>query len=413
MFPKILGSIGLSWRKRADGRLIAIWSCRKDISRRGYPLKTQQVWAGQEAELTDTAKALIASSCRRLQDEMLGWARAGALEQPCFDGSVNSLIDFYRRDKDSPYQKVRYSSRKGYEYHLKAIEAHVGERQLSALRGKDFLRWYEAWGENDHTHRAHARITMFRGLLSFGIVSELYPSGIDHCIRLKHILSEMQFPQGAPRGEAPTAEQIIAIRKSAHTLGLASIALAQALQFELMLRQKDVIGAWVPIEEPGISAVTRHGKKWLYGLDWSEIDSNLILRHQMSKARKRKILEFDLKDYPMVMEELALIPQELRTGPVVKEGKLPWLQNATFGRAWRRCADHAKIPRTLQNRDSRAGGITEGNEAAGDNLDTVRHHAGHSDIRTTQRYSRGGMRRRSKLAVLRVAGRGKNETPTQ
>jgi hypothetical protein len=48
--------------------------------------------------------------------------------------------------------------------------------------------------------------------------------------------------------------------------GMPSIQLAQALQFELCLRQKDVIGEWVPVAEPGMSSVTYHGRKWLCGL---------------------------------------------------------------------------------------------------------------------------------------------------
>lgn len=408
MFPKIEGAPGLAWRSRADGRLVALWVCRADIVKRGYTLKTQQVWAGLADELADTARALIVGACRRLQDEMLGWAREGTLDQPRFDGSVKSLIETYRRDADSPYHKLRFRTRRTYDVHLAVLEREVGARHLAALRGKDFLRWYEAWRDGDHPYRAHARITTVRLLLSFGIVLEF-----DHCARLKTILGEMQFEQGAPRSEALTAAQAVAIRKAAHEIGRPSIALAQAMQFELMLRQKDVIGEWVPLDEPGLSSVTASGLKWLYGVDWSEVGQDLVLRHRMSKSNKKKLLEFDLKTYPMVVEELATIPQERRAGPMIKEepGELPWLSAKGFRDAWRRAADRAGVPRSLQNRDSRAGGITEASDAGGD-LDTVRHHAGHSDGRTTERYSRGGLQRRSNLAVLRVAARAGNKPKT-
>jgi hypothetical protein len=46
-------------------------------------------------------------------------------------------------------------------------------------------------------------------------------------------------------------------------MGRPSITLAQAFQFEVMLRQKDVIGEWAPGSEPGVSAVTHAGQKWL------------------------------------------------------------------------------------------------------------------------------------------------------
>ena len=77
-----------------------------------------------------------------------------------------------------------------------------------------------------------------------------------------------------------TAEQARAICAKAHEKGRPSIALAQALQFEAGLPQKDVIGEWIPIDEPGEdSNVTFEDKeKWVRGLRWENIDQNLILR---------------------------------------------------------------------------------------------------------------------------------------
>ena len=53
-----------------------------------------------------------------------------------------------------------------------------------------------------------------------------------------------------------------------------------------MFRQKDVIGEWVPISEPGMSAVINGNSKWLRGLDWKEIDANWICKHVTSKRQK-------------------------------------------------------------------------------------------------------------------------------
>jgi len=66
-------------------------------------------------------------------------------------------------------------------------------------------------------------------------------------------LSKMRFAMPQPRKERLTSAQANAIRAKAHEMGRPSIALAQAFQFELMLRQKDVIGEYVPIAEAGIS----------------------------------------------------------------------------------------------------------------------------------------------------------------
>ena len=83
-----------------------------------------------------------------------------------------------------------------------------------------------------------------------------------------------------------TAAQAIAIRAEAHRRGYPSIALAQAFAYELMLRQKDVIGEWVPVSEPGLSEVVAGTSKWLNGLHWSDIDQNMKLRKKISKSMR-------------------------------------------------------------------------------------------------------------------------------
>ena len=65
-------------------------------------------------------------------------------------------------------------------------------------------------------------------------------------------------------------------------MGLGSIALATVLQFELSLRQKDVIGEWepAPLAEGGI---LHRGTRWVNGLTWSDIDASNILRKTTTK----------------------------------------------------------------------------------------------------------------------------------
>jgi hypothetical protein len=57
------------------------------------------------------------------------------------------------------------------------------------------------------------------------------------------------------------------------------------------------------------------GEKWLRGLRWEEIDASMILRHHTSKNDAEAV--FDLRLYPMVMEEIARVPAALRSGPMV------------------------------------------------------------------------------------------------
>lgn len=424
MPPKISGAPGLGWRRRTD-HWVALWIARGDIVKRGYPVKSVRLWppaVDPRAALTDDVTKLLRSECARLQDEMLGWDRGGDVATIHFDGTVRGLIECYRRDPDSAFHKLRYESKRSYNAHLRMIEATVGARALAALKARDFLRWFDNWARPDHDKdrrhvaRAHARITLWRIVLKFG-------AGVledAHCARLSAAISQMQFENARARTSYMTPAQAVGIRAAAHAAGFPSIALGQALQFELMLRPKDVIGEWVPIDEPGLSQVTAHGMKWICGVDWREVSDGLVLEHRMSKSlrgrnaladsRAGKLMTFDLRRYPMVMQELALIPAERRTGPLVTDETtgIPY-RTTTYRDRWRAIATAAGVPTTIQNRDSRAGGITEGVDASGGDVEAVRHAAGHSQISTTQLYSRAADRQIAKVADFRSAKRGGKE----
>jgi hypothetical protein len=327
--------------------------------------------------------------------------------------SQSAAIECYRRDPDSPYHELRFYSKRTYEANLRLIEKKIGDRSLAAITGRDIKRWYENWrepaepGGPRRTPRAHAAITMFRILVSFGV-------GIledTHCQRLRMVLEQLEFQQGRPRREEINATQATAIRRQAHIDGSPSIALAQAIQFELGLRPKDVIGEWIPVDEPGASDIHHAGMKWLYGLHWREVSPDLILTHRLSKSLRGrsaiadqaagKVKRFNLRLYPMIMEELQHVPVESRTGPLIKDERtgIPYSRDG-FRHRWRAIATAAGIPATIQNRDSRAGAATESIEASGD-INAARAALGHSSAETTMIYSRGDDRTTAKVAVLR------------
>src|SRR4051794_12072517 len=113
----------------------------------------------------------------------------------------------------------------------------------------------------------------------------------------------MRLQKPSSRSAQMTLQHARAICATAHAhFGWPSIALAQAIQFELPLGQKDVIGEWVPVGEPGESNVVFDGKKWLRGLRWEAVDEDLILRHVVGSGRRH--FEVDLRTAPMVMAEL-------------------------------------------------------------------------------------------------------------
>jgi integrase len=75
-------------------------------------------------------------------------------------------------------------------------------------------------------------------------------------------------------------------------------------------------------------------------------------------------------------------------GPVIVDSKTgrPF-EYEEFRKRWRIIAQAAGIPDEVQNRDSRAGGITEARNAGADK-DDIRQLAGHADVETTEIYIR-------------------------
>lgn len=399
---RVRNAPGLIWRSRTEGKWEARWQCRTDKREAGYPVKSVKLGTF----LTDPTKEewdVIADNCNHLQQEMLLWGTVPT--EIAFDGSLSSLMICYRTDPDSKFKKLRYNSRCYYETLMGLIDRDYGTMQLAEIKSRTFLRWHETWSEGGKAAVAHGKIGMLRTLFGFGLTM----LEDTECGRLKTILSEMRFEMPKPRTESLSAEQATAIRAMAHQKGRPSIALAQAFQFELMLRQKDCIGEWVPMPEPGMSdTFDKKGHKWLRGIRWEEIDQNMVLSHVTSKRQKR--ITVSLQNAPMVMEEMAKLGDRPATGPIIvsEHDGLPW-DAVEFRRWWRICADACGVPKTIRNMDSRAGGITEASDAGAD-LEHIRHAATHSNISMTQRYSRGAEGKIATVQKLRVESRNKSET---
>lgn len=391
-----LSAPGLVWKPRSGG-WEARWQARTDLVRQGYRPPYVRLWAGVEP--TEVEAQCMTEACNTMQQEMLLWGRGG-LATARFNGSLATLIDCYLRDPDSGFTKLRFRTRENYMSLCRRLTVDHGDVLVDDIKARNLLRWHENWTATGRVAMAHSLVGMIRMLMNFGmtILED------DQCARVSAVLSKMKFPMAKARLAILTAEHAIAIRQEAHKRGLHSMALAQAIQFECMLRQKDVIGEWVPLSEPGLSAVTSGYDKWLRGLRWEEIDDNLILRHTTSK--RLKDVEIDLRLAPMVMEELERIPN-LQGGPVIvyEATGLPYVTHV-WRRLWREVANAAGIPKDVRNMDSRAGAITEATQA-GAELEHIKHAATHSDIGMTQRYSRDAASKTAKVMQMRAAGRNR------
>jgi hypothetical protein len=273
--------------------------------------------------------------------------------------TLQQLIDQYRNDADSSFLKLQHQVRLRRERLLSRIGREHGGRELQDIRTRTLIAWHREWGSGGKLAMAKALVDVLRVLFRFGasILED------QECGRLSDALEEIRLQNSTSRSESITSEHACAVRAAAHEhFGWHCIALAQALQFELPLMQKDVIGEWVPLIEPGESDVVWIEQKWLRGLRWSEVDENMILVR--SGKREKDDLVHDLRLSPMVMEEFGFIagldhPGLLTrnmlpmTGPIVLNtiSAYPYT-TAEFRRKWRMVATQAGVPSGVKNRNS-------------------------------------------------------------
>lgn len=188
--------------------------------------------------------------------------------------TVAELTQHYRTDQQSPLHSLRFKTRENYDNLMRRIERDLGSEPIASLNEERLLRAYDGWSlGGKRLSIAHSIVTMLRILATYG-VTELKNRD---CRELKLTLHDMRFDRPAPReSEGLTPEQVRAIIAKANEMGMHSIALAQAFQFDFGLRQKDVIGEWVPTSDPGDSDVIDNDAKlkWLLGIRWEEINKD-------------------------------------------------------------------------------------------------------------------------------------------
>jgi hypothetical protein len=404
--PRIENAPGLTWNKRKAG-WEARWQARTDLVQKGWEPKSVRLWAGHEP--TPAIVGYIQDRCNALQTEMLVWGRGGVpqIATP-YDGTLKSLAECYQTDKDSNFRTLRFKTREHYETLLKKILSEHGDKNVKDIRARDVKGWHQAWmapndeGQAPKITMAHGVVGMLRTIINFGFTY----LECKECERLSGVLHNMRFKMGKPREQRLTYEQVVAIIEAAHKMGLPSLALAQAFQWDCMIRQKDAIGEYVPISESTPLTDVIHGnQKWVRGLLWQEIDENLTLRHTTSKRDKK--IEISLSAAPLVMQELARMGERPTSGPVIvfERKGMPYTAH-DYRRFWRKAADMAGVPKAVRNMDSRSGAITEA-LLAGAPMDSVRKSATHATPDMTARYSRGDAAAAADVARHRVEYRNK------
>lgn len=313
---------------------------------------------------------------------------------------LKKLIKKYKTDPLSRWHKLRYATRRNQNNLLRQIDSRYGNTKLRDINARALIQWHTEWLDKTKFSSAQAFIKKIRAVFGFGLTI----LEDKECARIRQSMSSLRFPSAPKRKQRIKPQSAVAIIAAAHASGDHSIALAQAFQYECMLRQKDVIGERVPIDEDGAAYLIDGDEKWSRGILWEEIDSDLILRHTTSKTGKAAV--FDLNLAPMVKAELDRLGCIPKSGPIVVDHRsgLPF-HDYEFRRRWRQCARAADVPDDEFNMDNRSGAISEAFDAKA-NPDFIRTSATHSDLATTQGYNRGEeLARSSSVSIARSASR--------
>jgi Phage integrase family len=395
---------GLKWRTTAKGRQ-PYWVARQVVrDTKGFPDRTVRL-------PMDANKNTLAELCRDHTARLLTWiadSEHGA--QFGYDGTIRSLSRLYQRHPDSPFHDVRRNTRKTYTDSLKVIENTVGNRLIQVVTVIDVRRWFKLWRapplENGppRISRAHDAISMLRTILRFG-----FALGHRDCESLVARLSMVRFENAGAREQEMTAAQAAAFIRTALARGDDRgryMAIGVAAQFELALRQKDIIGEWGPAIAGTPGAVYAGAEMWTGRFYWENIPG-WRLRLKTSKNRARA--EFFLEDYPLLFPLLESVPHDRRIGAIVKgEHGLP-IRERSYRKWFREIARAAGIPDEVWSMDSRAGAATEA-DAAGADLKSISDLLTHAEPRTTLRYIRSTNKRVRQVAKARAQSRDPRET---
>jgi hypothetical protein len=336
-----------------------------------------------------------------------------------YNGTVDSACNIYRNHTYSGFNKVKHNTRKTYHKDLKLIEGSVGRRLVRNLTVLDVQHWHDEWrkpevpGGPERIDRAHDGVAMFRTVIRF-----MAALRAQDCKLLADELKKWKFEKGGAREEELTYSQAAAFIKTALEFGKKGLmpadrclhlAIGTAAQFELMVRQMDIIGEWakatanrkLPV---GITTLAHGPDVWAGFFTWENIPG-WRWRMRTSKSKYTSAAAFDLTKYDLLFPLLDAVAHENRSGAIVKGEKNLPVRQAMYGRWWRQIARAAGIPDTVWNMDARAGGATEADEA-GAALEAIQGALTHTKTSTTLRYLRhGGTHKIERVAEARAAKR--------
>lgn len=369
------------------------WAADEAEEFKAYKPRTVRIHVDLDASTPDGVHATvstIAEICQREQQAMLSWADGNLPDRKRlaarFDGTFRTLIEAYRSDPESGFQDLKANTQGNYEDWLDIVEETIGSRRLDCISPKWFRTCYRRWrepaqkGGPKRVRRAYGCIQMVKVVLDFGVQSDF-----QHCQRLRTGMEKIRFGKNPPREETMTYDQAKSIVDLCQGKKNISMALVQAIHWDTMLRQKDVIGQWRPepddyVLKPG---EIRKGRFVWSGLTLDMIAPGKTLVVRTSKTSQPVVHLID--ECKLIMSCMPFIDRSIPNAPVAQSSRgTPWNDHRAFGKAWRRYAKGAGVPPAVWNMDTRASGITEAT-VGGATDDDLASTAGHASKAITRR----------------------------
>lgn len=397
----------------------------------GFPFKCIPLPPAQDDEAPEAWEDRIAELCRQHTAQLLAYLdnpQAVSEETSLhYDGTVRSACRIYRGHPHSPYHDVKKkNTQRYYDAYLDLIEATVGSRLIRKVDLFTVQHWYKGWRKpadpdgEERIDRAHDAVSMVRTVVNF--CARLKFPGRKDCKELASDLKGVKFEKGGAREEEMTLAYARAFIRAAYdltqihkvpTYRARSLAIGVAAQFDMMLRQKDIIGEWSAKADnyrfpKGASLLDNGAEIWGGFFTWENIPA-WRWRMKTSKSKYRSAADFDLTKYTLLLPLLEAVPHAERTGAIVTGEKgLPAREN-TYRYDFRKIARAAGIPDAVWNMDSRAGGATEADES-GARLEDISGALTHTETKMTVRYlRRGSSQKIANVADARALSRAAGE----
>jgi hypothetical protein len=277
----------------------------------------------------DELARLCQDHTAELREHIANGAAEPQLTKTRYDGTMLTASKIYQEHPLSDFHTVKFTTQVFYLKSLRRIELTVGARLIRNVTVLDIKnKWYKSWrqpafeGGPERIDRAHDTVSMVRTVIYF-----MAALGHKDCEKLAERISKIKFEKGGARQEELTYQHATAFIRNAFELSRKGVipverarmmSIGVAAQFEMMLRQMDIIGEWAPIGAKrklpaGIVTLdlpaVKPTEQWAGFFTWERL-AGWRWHMKTSKSKYKAGNDFDLTRYSLLHPLLESVPYD-------------------------------------------------------------------------------------------------------